>query len=162
MSTYTTQLRYLIENEFIDADFECYKNIEPLIENLEIFSAAEEAGLIGNAIMGGTPKHRVFKKILRAMPKSIKENADYGPNIKTGPVFMARTLTFDEIYVFSPHYFFPTKPGYRSERGLSELYPDAYANHHWAGSWVEVEERKNWAEWSQKYKKRKTWDKVIK
>jgi len=97
--------------------------------------------------MGATAKHPVFKKLINAAPKSIEENKDCGPNIKTGPVFMTKTLTFDEIHVFSPWYFFPTPPGIMSPPGQAHQYPHAYANHHWAGSWIGKEDKINWSEW---------------
>lgn len=146
------EILYKFGGVFIDTDFECYKNIEPIIKDLDIFSAGEKAGIIGNAIMGATPNHPVFLKALKAMPKSIEENADFGPNIKTGPIFMTKTLSFDEIFVFSPHYFFPIPPTFKESINQSEKYPDAYAIHHFAGSWVGKEEKKGWDDWNEKNK----------
>jgi mannosyltransferase OCH1-like enzyme len=133
---------------FIDSDFECYKNIEKLIENLDVFSAGEKEGIIGNAIMGATPKHPVFLKIINAAPQSIKENVEFGPNIKTGPIFMTKILNFSEIHVFGPAYFFPIPPTTKESIRQSDKYPGAYAIHHWAGSWVGKEEKKSWDDWS--------------
>ena len=141
------EMLYKFGGVYIDTDFECYKNIEPLINDLEVFSAGEREGVIGNAIMGSTPKNPLFKRLINEAPRSILANADYGPNIKTGPVFMTRTLSLDEIKVFSPLYFYPTKPGESSPPNAGDKYPEAYANHHWAASWVGKEDNKTWAEW---------------
>jgi mannosyltransferase OCH1-like enzyme len=138
------EILYKCGGVFVDSDFECYKNIEPLINNLEVFSAGEKEGIIGNAIMGSTPGNPIFKYLIEKAPQSIKENADFGPNVKTGPVFMTRTLNPEEITVFGPELFFPTPPGHPSKTGLSHEFPKAYANHHWAGSWIGKEDKKNW------------------
>lgn len=150
------EILYNFGGVFVDFDFECYKNIEPLIEDLEIFSSGEKDGIIGNAIMGTIPQHPVFMKLIKAAPISIEANKDCGPNVKTGPIFMTETLTFDEIYVFSPFYFFPTPPGMASPPGRPDLFPHAYANHHWAGSWIGKEDKINW---SQFLKEKTDWNK---
>lgn len=142
------ELLYLEGGVYIDTDFECYKNIEPIIKDLDVFSCGEKAGVIGNAILGSTPQNPVYKKLLDALPKSFEENKDYGPNIISGPVFMTRTLTFEEMYTFSPHYFFPTPPATSNPPGESDKYPDAYGCHHWARSWVDKEGIKNWNDWA--------------
>lgn len=149
------ELLYMFGGVYADVDFEFYKNIEPIIKDLECFSAGEKDGIIGNAILGSTPAHKVFLKLINAAPESIKENEEYGPNIKTGPVFMTKTLSFDEIYTFSPFYFFPTPPGMASPPGEADKYPGAYANHHWAGSWIDIEDKIKWEQW---YKDKHNWD----
>jgi mannosyltransferase OCH1-like enzyme len=126
---------------YADTDFEFYKNIENLIENLDIFSAGEKKGIIGNAIFGSMPNHPLLTKILKAMPKSIIANEKYGPNIKTGPVFLTWLLGNDNLPVFGPELFFPAPAGYQTPAGKPEMFPDAYANHHWAASWVGLEEK---------------------
>jgi mannosyltransferase OCH1-like enzyme len=135
------ELLRLYGGVYADCDFEFFKNIELLINDLDIFSAGERPKVIGNAIFGSIPGHPLLNKILKAMPQSIEENIDYGPNIKTGPVFLTRLLKDDDLTVFGPELFFPTACGYKSEPGLADKYPDAYANHHWAASWVGVEEK---------------------
>jgi mannosyltransferase OCH1-like enzyme len=141
------EILYNYGGVFVDFDFEAYKNIEVLIEELDIFSAGEKDGIIGNAIMGAIPEHPIFKKLIEAVSTSINNNKECGPNVKTGPVFMTETLNFNEIYVFGPHLFFPTPPGIASPPGQSKIFPQAYANHHWAGSWIGKEDKTNWEEW---------------
>jgi mannosyltransferase OCH1-like enzyme len=126
---------------YADTDFEFYKNIENLIENLDIFSAGEKKGIIGNAIFGSVPNHPLLTKILKAMPQSIVENEQYGPNIRTGPVFLTKLLKDDDLTVFGPELFFPAPAGHKTSAGKSEMFPNAYANHHWAASWVGIEEK---------------------
>lgn len=126
---------------YADCDFEFYRNIENLIHGLDIFSAGERKGIVGNAILGSIAKHPLLPKILKAMPQSIKENEQYGPNIKTGPVFLTKLLKNDELTVFGPELFFPAPAGVQLPRDLGDMYPEAYAMHHWAASWVKLEEK---------------------
>jgi mannosyltransferase OCH1-like enzyme len=127
---------------FVDSDFECYKNIEPLLEDVDIFSCGEREGIIGNAILGSIPNHPTLTKVLKAMPESIKKNKDYGPNIRTGPTFLTRLLDYQkDLTVLRTGYFFPTPAGMPSERGLAHKYPNAFGNHHWSALWVRKEEK---------------------
>jgi len=98
---------------FVDSDFECYKNIEPLLEDVDIFSCGEREGIIGNAILGSIPNHPTLTKVLKAMPESIKKNKDYGPNIRTGPTFLTRLLDYQkDLTVLRTGYFFSNTSRY--------------------------------------------------
>ena len=141
------EILYKYGGVYIDTDFECYKNIEPIIKDLEIFSAGEKEGVIGNAIMGAIPTHPVMLKLIKKAPKSIIKNHEYGPNVKTGPIFMTKTLSFEEIYVFGPEYFFPAPPATNVPPNQGYLYPKAYGMHHWAASWIGKEEKIGFTEW---------------
>jgi mannosyltransferase OCH1-like enzyme len=122
---------------YADQDMEFYKNIEPLLKDVDIFSCGEREGIIGNAILGSVPNHPTLTKVLKTVPKSVEENKPYGGNIKTGPVFLTRLLDYKkDLTVLRTGYFFPTPAGMPSERGLAHKYPNAFGNHHWAASWV--------------------------
>jgi hypothetical protein len=60
---------------------------------------------------------------------------------------MTKTLSFKEIHVFSPFYFFPTPPASISPPRQQHVYPEAYANHHWSQSWVGAEDKINFQDW---------------
>jgi mannosyltransferase OCH1-like enzyme len=141
------ELIYKYGGIFCDQDMEFYKNIDPYIEDLDCFGCGEKPGIIGNAIIGATPKHPTILKAIKGIPDSIKNNPDAPPNIQTGPVYMTKTLNFDEIYCFSPHYFFPTQPGLKTYPDQEHVFPDSIANHHWSGSWVGKVEQKQWGKW---------------
>lgn len=143
------ELLYSYGGIFIDTDFECYKNIEPLLSGIECFSCGERPGIIGNAIMGSLPGHPSFKKLINNVEENINENMPYGPNIKTGPVYLTKTLTPEEIYLFPTEYFFPVPAGHSIEPNMGHLFPKSYGVHHWAASWVGVEEKKDWGEQDQ-------------
>lgn len=129
---------------YVDTDFECYRNIEPLIEDLEIFGCGEREGIIGNAFIGGIPEHQTWWKIMGNWERNIKINSEYPPTVKTGVVYMTRLLEKQDIHLFPSHYFFPTAPGTIMGRDLGDQFPESYAHHHWAASWLNPENRKKW------------------
>lgn len=117
---------------YLDCDFEPLKNIEPLIENLDAFSATEGGGIISGGIMGSTPGHFAFKSIIEAIPESIRSKPGVGINGVTGPGF--RTAYLGGIKVFSRDLFYPY--GYWEKERRHEEFPAAYAVHHWGNSWA--------------------------
>jgi mannosyltransferase OCH1-like enzyme len=123
---------------YADTDYEFFRNMDLLIKDVDIFSAGEDEGVIGNSVLGSIPHHPVLNKILKAMPESIKKHTNYGPNIKTGPVFLTLLLDYNELTVFPSKMFFPVK--YNTADGLGSQFSEAYGNHHWAKSWVGGEE----------------------
>lgn len=128
------EIIYNFGGVYIDCDFECLKNIEPLLQGLEAFIAGEEPGIITNAIMGCVPFNSVFKKVYDGFPKSIKENSHQGINYQTGPYYYTKILKVpDDIVVFGKELFYPYNcfEKYRE----NEKFPNAYAVHHWAGNW---------------------------
>lgn len=146
------ELLYQYGGVYIDTDFECYKNIEPLIKDLDIFSCGEKDGIVGNAIMGSTPKHPTWEKVMSGWEESIRKNREYPSNIQTGVVYMTRTIDKEHDMIMLPSkYFFPTPVGTITDIGLSECYPEAYGHHHWGASWVTDETKKQWIEWSEKH-----------
>ena len=121
---------------FVCTDFEAYRNIAPLLDNVDCFSASEAKGFISIGIMGCTPKHPIFKRLIDNLPQSIEDNKDKFINEQTGPGYMTRTVSFDEIKVFPPELFYPVKFPIDVGPDKGADYPNAYANHHWSGSWL--------------------------
>lgn len=122
------ELIYKFGGVYIDCDFECIKNIEPVLGGVEAFSAGEMPGIVSTAIMGCTPGNKVFKDLVDAIPQSMRENAHLPINYQTGPFFATKVLKGrDDIVVFGANLFYPYLP----------LGPDspAYAVHHFAGAW---------------------------
>jgi mannosyltransferase OCH1-like enzyme len=129
---------------YIDTDFECYKNIEPLIKDLDCFMASEHEGTISIGIIGAVPKHPIIQKIIEALPGSIRKNKHQTLNIKSGPAFVTKLLKVNELTVFSEKYFYPTKFPFNQKPNMGHKYPDAVANHHWAMSWMTAQLKRDW------------------
>ncbi|MDP3066235.1 MAG: glycosyltransferase [Methanobacteriaceae archaeon] len=152
------EIIYKYGGVYVDTDFECYKNVEPLIHNTDCFIGCESEGVMTNALFGAVKEHPTIKKLIDAVPESLNTYTHYPPNITTGPAFWTRTLEYDEITMFPPKYFYPVGPGIQSHRDQGRAYPDAYANHHWGGSWTNSETQALWAnfqpEWEALLKKK--------
>lgn len=119
---------------YIDCDFECLKNIEPLLKGVEAFTVYEEPGIINLAIIGCVPGHPVYKLLIDNLPKSIRENKHLPINHQTGPHYHSRMLkSRKDITIFPPKLFYPYL--YTEMHRKNKDFPSAYAVHHWEGSW---------------------------
>lgn len=111
---------------YIDTDFECLKNIEPLINDEELFTAHQlddprNAGYYNNAFFGCTPGHPVMKSLLAMAP--MWSGPTYGPTLFTHVMrnFLPRVLP--------RRYFYPYS--WDELERANEAFPGAYAVHHW-------------------------------
>lgn len=124
---------------YLDMDFECCRNFEPLLEGVKSFSAVQDSdGLVNPAILGSEPHDFAFQKIIFTVRESLLRANVRGDQYQhldiTGPNFLARACrAVPEFHVFEKKYFFPY---IWTEKFVGfEAYPEAYAAHHWAGSW---------------------------
>ena len=118
---------------YTDLDFECYKNIEPLMEDVTAFAGAELCNVIGMAIFACTSHHKLIKRLIRNIPQSIKENKGRPINEITGPVFVTKNINWNELAVYPDKLLFPSKFPNDPGPDRHDLFPDAYAIHHWYG-----------------------------
>lgn len=120
---------------YIDTDFECCRSIEPLLENVELFFCSEDGATITQSIFGANQTHPLVLRLLRNIPSIIgKEQA----NLETGPIFITRNLLnhgfSDGLTLFPRSTFFPYN--WSELHRANELFPEAYAIHRYAASWV--------------------------
>lgn len=119
---------------WIDADFQALRNIEPLIDDCEIFCGEENDGGLSAGIWGATPHHPLIWAVIEDMDRSIRWQRSEGleQNYGTGP-WILRRLWNDrpEIKRFPWPVFYPY-PWNRPDPGT---YGDAYAVHHWKATW---------------------------
>lgn len=130
------ELLYRFGGVYLDCDMEPRKNIEPIIDDLDLFAATEGSDWVSGGIMGATEGHPAFKALINRLPQSINDHADEPLNHRSGPVF--RTPIFNQfpMTVFPAAWFYPYL-WYEKHRA-DEDYPQAYAIHRWAGSWKNV------------------------
>lgn len=110
---------------YLDADFECLKSIEPLLEGVRFFCAYNDPGRVNNAIIGSVPGHPLLADAIR----EVRPRATYGPVDKdgTGPLFFNRMVAAHPgVTIFDEELFYPRTP---------EAAAGAYAVHHAARSW---------------------------
>jgi mannosyltransferase OCH1-like enzyme len=110
---------------YLDADFECVRSIEPLLEGVQFFCAYNDPGRVNNAIIGSVPGHPLLATAIR----EIRPRPTYGPVDKegTGPLFFNRVVAgHPDVTIFDEDLFYPRTP---------EAAVNAYALHHAARSW---------------------------
>jgi hypothetical protein len=124
---------------YLDTDFECLRNIEPLLAGLDAFAATEDGIHTSHGIMGCVPGHPLLERVIDAVEHSIVSQPDASPAFTTGPHLLTRV--FDAwraegrpVTVFEPELFYPYH--YTEKHRRHEAFPGAYAAHHWAGSWL--------------------------
>jgi mannosyltransferase OCH1-like enzyme len=112
---------------YLDADFECRRSIEPLLDGVDFFCAYIDPGRVNNALIGSVPGHPLLARGIR----ELRPRTTFGPVDKegTGPLFFNRLVAGDPgVTIFAEELFYPRTPA-ESE--------GAFAVHHAARSWKE-------------------------
>jgi inositol phosphorylceramide mannosyltransferase catalytic subunit len=112
---------------YLDADFECLRSIESLLEGVTFFCAYNDPDRVNNAIMGAVAGHPLTVRAIR----ELRPRDSFGPVDKagTGPFFLGRLVAeFADVTIFREELFYPRTPAARGS---------AYAVHHAARSWKE-------------------------
>jgi mannosyltransferase OCH1-like enzyme len=124
---------------YLDTDFECFRNIEPLLNGVRAFGAREDASSVAIGVLGCVPGHPLFAAVVAALPDSVAWRPGRPPNQQTGPELFSRVLAEQEALgreiatVFGPELFYPYH--WSEPHRAGEEFPQAYAAHHWAKSW---------------------------
>jgi len=144
---------------YLDVDFECLSNIEPLLDDVVYFYGEELPGRPGTAILGCVAGH----PFARWCQLRLRDRWPWQPGAilhETGPDFFARAIgtyvggcereAFTDpesrriagvrlmpadglpLHAFSRWVFYPYS---WSGSWLPEDHPDAYAVHHWHSNW---------------------------
>lgn len=122
---------------YLDGDVQCCRNIEPLITGCSAFIGREASWAgVGGAVFGAIAGHPWVQAIVDRIPSAFEEGTDQidqsGPGLIT-PLTEGRS----DVAIFAPATFFPYHP--RMGKPLaSHQYPDAYAIHHFEGSWLDA------------------------
>jgi inositol phosphorylceramide mannosyltransferase catalytic subunit len=112
----------------VDADFECLRPIEPLIEDLEFFIGYRKPGHVNGALFGAIPGHPTLEHALAELRP--RADGTYDKDA-TGPKFLEAQLTERPgITYFEPELFYPRTP---------DEIDRAYAIHHRARGWKDAE-----------------------
>lgn len=138
------EILYQFGGLYIDTDFECLKNINPLIEkysskNLIIFLETKKQ--IGSAFIISDKNNKLLKKLLDYIPAREISHKNHSTNLKYGPKYITDILGLNiaiedgfnsKIKTVYP-YIWTEK--HRSKENFKETHPEAYAAHHWFHSW---------------------------
>lgn len=123
---------------YIDTDFECRKNLEPLLAGVDALAATEDGRWVSNSIIGTTPGHPLMARMIDAIARSAGSGPDAPVNERTGPKLFSEVLESLALEghsptVFPARWFYPYH--FSEPERRHEAFPEAYAVHHWAGSW---------------------------
>lgn len=134
------QVLYEHGGVYFDVDFKCLGSLEPFLDREVLLSWEGEfspntSGSLGNAVMGCVPGHPFFKRLLDNQVEYIKTHPGDAVE-QTGPNYVTRmyndwTPKFETIE--NRRVFFPCHHDEPHE--TSANYPEAVADHYWAGSW---------------------------
>lgn len=138
---------YLLRDQggvYIDTDFECRKNIEPLIEGCDFVTAAQLADLVAPGALapgffGCKRLNNTAWSLVLNMPRHYAMSSKTDPNRSHfGPLYFSEVVrrAIDKTTRILPRALFYPYSWDELER-RHELFPDAYAVHHWASRTTE-------------------------
>jgi hypothetical protein len=122
---------------YLDSDFECFRNLEPLLAGVRAFCGREDPVRVANGLIGCVPGHPLLAAVVAALPDSVAWLPGRGPNEQTGPDLLTRVLLEQEALgaesatVFGPEVFYPYH--WSELDRADEEFPEAYAAHRWSG-----------------------------
>jgi inositol phosphorylceramide mannosyltransferase catalytic subunit len=112
---------------YLDADFECRRSLEPLLEGVTFFCAYIDPGRVNNALIGSVAGHPLLERGIR----ELRPRTTFGPVDKegTGPLFFNGLVSGQPgVTIFAEELFYPRTPAETE---------GAYAVHHAGRSWKE-------------------------
>lgn len=120
---------------YVDTDVEPVKNIEPLLRDQTFVAGREDESTVCTAVIASVPRHPVMQRAIRELSGGIPEGA---PKSWTGPPVLTKATKGQQASILPPEVFYPYH--WREPERRGEAFPDAYAVHHWAGSWIGAKE----------------------
>jgi mannosyltransferase OCH1-like enzyme len=122
---------------YIDTDMECLRNVEPLIEGIDLFACWQKSGILSNAIFGGVPGNEIFEELFR------RSRTDFKPqpwNAMGPPFFTPIVLSSPHARIFNRKTFIPyTRAEYekfpRHPMEITDPPPESYAINHRSSVW---------------------------
>lgn len=86
------EVLYQYGGVYVDIDMECFKNIEPLLQEGEFFVGTEDDFYLSNELMAVTKKHDLIKELLDGLKYSLSNDENKSIDEQTGPIFMTKYL----------------------------------------------------------------------
>jgi mannosyltransferase OCH1-like enzyme len=136
-------LRYELLHRFgglyVDADFECFRSLDPRLRHGELIVASEH-GVLTNSFMGAVPGHHILRALIERSAQRLRSSGfGVAPTRTTGPylvdsLFGEMELAFDpQVTVLPSDFLFPPRTRVKElvDQGAAKL----YARHHELASW---------------------------
>jgi hypothetical protein len=119
---------------YIDTDFECLRNIEPILNNVACFVGMQCPDVANNAIIGAVPGHAFIRDLVVHIPARARVMSGGLSIRQSGPYYLTERLRGRrDVTVFPASVFYPYQWHERWRR--HEHFPSAYGVHHWSLSW---------------------------
>lgn len=119
---------------YLDTDFECLRNIDPILIGVKNFSCSEDGLSISIGIIGVEPNSIYMERCLSALPERVGE---INTAVETGPGLFTRVLLggglAGDFTLFPREWFYPYN--WNEPHRANDHFPQAYAVHRWASSW---------------------------
>jgi peptidoglycan/xylan/chitin deacetylase (PgdA/CDA1 family) len=129
------ELVYRFGGVYVDTDMECLRNIEPLLRDVDAFAAWESQECVNVAIFGAVRGHGALREVIDRLPASFAAEQPGRQDLSTGPgLFTEVVHGHTDVVLYGPELFYPYHFSERHRQ--AEVFPAAYAVHHWAYSWA--------------------------
>lgn len=145
------EILYRMGGLYVDTDFECLKPISVLLKTRKVVLGWEDKDnpegypdVLSNAFIAAPQQHRLLRWFYEAAALRFRADPGGSPAAVTGPAMVTEeTLRFmeswpDKVLLLPREQVFPYG-AWEPERRHGP-FPDAYAVHHWDGSWCNGEE----------------------
>jgi FkbM family methyltransferase len=125
---------------YADCDLEPLRNIEPLLIGASLVVGEEQPGRLNNAFVAAIPGHPALEYAVEQLPESFGSQLGELSPQRTGPAFWTRCVrrsAADRGFkprVLKREVLYPYT--YTQKNLQVRHFPEAYAVHHWAKSWV--------------------------
>jgi len=118
---------------YVDTDIEPLRSFEPLLSH-GFFAGFEDENYLCNAVIGAERGHPAVKALVGALPGWVSGRGHETTNVQTGPLFITtQLLGRDDVTLLPETAFYPV---HHTSRDFAGEFPDSYAVHHWAASWL--------------------------
>lgn len=121
---------------YLDTDFLCQRNVESLLVGYDFVGAGEQENMLSAGFIAAVPGHPLVERAIELLPARIASDLHQAKS--TGPGLLTEAwLSFKDapsVKAYGPQLFYPY--AWNEHHRRHEQFPDAYAIHHWAGSWL--------------------------
>lgn len=103
------EVLYQYGGVYVDIDMECFKNIEPLLQDAEFFLGTEDDFYYSNELMAVVAKHDLIKELIDGIKWSLLDSKNKNIDEQTGPVFITKYLLWmPQVTVAEQRILYPT------------------------------------------------------
>jgi len=121
---------------YIDTDFECLRDISSLVVGRDLVLCLQTPTVICGAFIAATKENKDIKKIIDGIPQRELTHSRKNSAIKYGPGYITDILGIKKALSKNLVYPYLWTEKHRRHEDFRETCPEAYAVHHWKGSWL--------------------------